>query len=63
MVDEVLPVELEDAIRARDLLLEHAAASARDALHVATMERHTVTRILSFDAGFDRFAGLERVAE
>jgi hypothetical protein len=63
VVDEVLSVDLEDAIRARDLVLEHAAASARDALHVAIMERHGVTRILSFDAGFERFAGLERVAE
>jgi predicted nucleic acid-binding protein len=37
------------------------ALSARDALHVATMERNRVTQIMSFDAGFDRYPGLERL--
>ena len=35
--------------------------SARDALHVAVMERENVGRILSFDDGFDQLAFLVRV--
>jgi predicted nucleic acid-binding protein len=36
--------------------------SARDALHLAVMERHAVSRILSFDSGFDGFPGVTRVS-
>lgn len=38
-----------------------AGASVRDAVHAAVMLNHGVTRIATFDAGFDRIAGLERV--
>ena len=34
--------------------------SARDAIHLATMRRHNVDDILSFDTGFDRVAGIRR---
>ena len=37
--------------------------SARDAVHVATMERHGVTKIMSFDADFDRWPGLTRLGQ
>lgn len=62
LVDDVFPVELADVLRSRDLLLEHADLSARDALHVAVAERMGVTRILSFDRGFDVVPDLERIA-
>jgi predicted nucleic acid-binding protein len=35
--------------------------SARDALHVAIMEHYGVSRILSFDRGFDVYPGLSRI--
>jgi len=62
VVDEVFPVGLADTERARDLILERENVSARDALHVAVMEREGIDRILSFDTGFDDFPGLQRVA-
>ena len=62
VVDEVFPVELADVERARDLLLIQPELSSRDALHAAIMRRHGVSRILTFDSGFDRIPGAERVA-
>ena len=61
MVDEVYPVERRDVERAKDLLQGTRALSARDAIHVATMQRNTVRRIFSFDAGFDQVPGIERL--
>lgn len=61
MADEVLAVELEDVEAARGLLREHEGLSARDALHVAVMKRHGVRRVMSFDSGFDRVEGIERI--
>jgi predicted nucleic acid-binding protein len=34
--------------------------SARDALHVAVMQRHGIGEILTFDRGFDAIPGLRR---
>ena len=53
----------EDALRARDLVASSERVSARDALHLAVMARYGVRRILTFDAGFDAVAGIERIAE
>ena len=38
-----------------------ALLSARDAVHIAIMERHIIRSIFSFDADFDRWAGLQRI--
>jgi len=46
---------LERLVSARERL------SARDALHVAIMERHRIGTILSFDDGFDGLPGIERL--
>ena len=62
VVDEVFPVERRDAERARDLVHSMRALSARDALHVAIMERQNVGSILSFDSGFDAVPGISRVS-
>jgi predicted nucleic acid-binding protein len=48
--------------RARDLLLAQPDLSSRDALHASIMRRHGIVRILTFDSGFDRIPGVERVA-
>ncbi len=61
VVDEVFPVELPDVERAKDLLLGQSGLSSRDALHAAIMRRWGVSRILTFNAGFDRVPGIERV--
>ncbi len=61
VVDEVLPVGVDDVTAARDELLARWSLSARDALHVAVMRRHGVDRVLSFDPGFDLVPGLVRV--
>lgn len=61
VVDEVYPVERLDVERARDVLLASPRLSARDALHVAVMGRRAVTRVLTFDTGFDDLPGISRV--
>ena len=63
LVDEVYSIQLSDAERAQDLVLGKRKLSARDAIHVAVMERNGIKRILSFDSGFDTVSGLTRIAE
>jgi predicted nucleic acid-binding protein len=60
-VDVVLPVTGDDVLAAKDVLLSTPGLSSRDALHVAVMQRHEVTSILSFDSGFDRVDGITRI--
>lgn len=48
--------------RARAAVHGHRRLSARDALHLAVMDRHGVGRIPSFDGGFDRFPGVAPLA-
>lgn len=61
VVDEVLPVERADVLHAKDVLLGYVGLSARDAVHLAIMSRYDTTRIMSFDRGFDRYPGIERL--
>lgn len=61
VVDEVFPVEQEDVERAKKLLDGLPALSARDAIHVAVMERRELKTIMSFDIGFDAVPGIERM--
>lgn len=63
VVDEVHPIELRDTVLASKLVVKYAPWSARDALHVAIMQRYGVRRILTFDVGYARVPGIERVAE
>jgi len=60
-VDEVFAVERVDVERAKTFLHGSPGLSARDAIHLATMERNGVTRILSFDGGFDGVPGIDRL--
>lgn len=62
ILDEVFPVDLTDVQRAKDILLSVSDLSARDALHAATMERHEVPEIFTFDAGFDLLPGVRRIS-
>jgi uncharacterized protein len=61
IVDEVLAVEEVDVFTAKDLVLAYPQLSARDAVHAATMRRHQITEILSFDSGFDAISAIKRL--
>jgi uncharacterized protein len=61
LVDEVFAVEKSDVLRAGEILRGPGMFSARDALHIAIMERHEVRSVLTFDTDFDRWPGLRRV--
>ena len=63
LVDEVHSIQLSDVERAQDLVLGKRKLSARDAIHVAVMERNGIKRILSFDSGFDTVSGITRISE
>ncbi|BBX97077.1 type II toxin-antitoxin system VapC family toxin [Mycobacterium lacus] len=62
VVDDVLPIGRTDVEQARDSVLRYQSLSARDALHVAVMARHDITRLMSFDRGFDGYPGITRLA-
>lgn len=62
IVDEVFAVESRDVTSAKEILLGEYGLSARDSLHVAIMRRHGIGRIMSFDADFDRYPGIPRMA-
>jgi predicted nucleic acid-binding protein len=61
VVDEVYPIEKADVLRASEIVQSSAGSSARDAVHVAIMERYGIRSILSFDADFDRWPQIRRV--
>ncbi len=61
LVDEVIPVTLEDVLQARDVMFSVSALSPRDALHIAVMNRRGISRILSFDRDFNSAPGIERL--
>ena len=61
-VDEVLPVDRDVIERAKQIVLGYRRLSARDAIHLAVMEKHGIERILTFDEGFDGFPGITRLS-
>jgi uncharacterized protein len=61
IVDEVIPIEKALVLRAGEIVQNRALMSARDAVHIAVMERHGIRSILSFDGDFDRWPGLQRI--
>lgn len=61
VVDEVLAIDRETAERTKQLVLQYPTLSVRAALHVATMQRHGIETVLSFDPAFDRVPGLTRL--
>ena len=62
IADDVLPITAKTAEQAKRIVLEYQRLSARDAVHLAVMEEHDIEQILSFDAGFDGFPGITRLA-
>jgi predicted nucleic acid-binding protein len=61
IVDEVYPIELDDVERARQIVTS-SRLSARDAVHLAVMQRRGVGRILTFDRAFDGLPGVVRLS-
>jgi uncharacterized protein len=60
IVDDVLPIDVAVIERAKAIVLARAL-SARDAIHAAVMAEHGISRILSFDHGFDGLPGVRRI--
>ena len=48
-------------MRASEIIQDPGLFSARDAVHIAVMERRGIRSILTFDGDFDRWPGLERI--
>jgi predicted nucleic acid-binding protein len=61
IIDEVILIEKAEVLRAAEIVQHRALMSARDAVHIAVVERHGIRSILSFDADFDHWPGLERI--
>jgi hypothetical protein len=61
LCDDVLPVEEKHTARALELLLQYRKLSARDAIHIATMEGAGMRRLLSTDTDFDGVSEVDRV--
>ncbi len=61
IADDVLDFGMSEIRVARDIIAAVDGISARDALHMAVMRKAGIDRILSFDRGFDRVPGLERL--
>jgi hypothetical protein len=59
--DEILPIDGDTVLRAKEIVLRGAGVSARDAIHLAVMARESIDRILTFDRGFDRHPGVRRI--
>jgi predicted nucleic acid-binding protein len=62
VVDVVYPIEREDVERGRRVVRTTSRLSARDALHIAVMQRHDIDRVMTFDTGFDGIPGLTRIS-
>jgi predicted nucleic acid-binding protein len=61
LCDEVLPVSERTTARARELLIRYTKLSARDAIHIASMEEAGVQRLLSTDPDFDEVVEVRRI--
>ncbi|HEY8054576.1 MAG TPA: type II toxin-antitoxin system VapC family toxin [Terriglobales bacterium] len=61
LVDTIFPIAEAQVLRAAEIVRAPLGLSARDALHVAVMEQHGIHRIVTFDAAFDRWPGIERL--
>jgi len=61
VVDDVLPISMATAKRAKEIVLGAAALDARDAIHVAVMEQAGIEAVFSYDRGFDAWPGIRRI--
>ena len=61
IADDVLAFAMPEIRAARALIGLVVGLSARDALHVAVMQKAGINLILSFDGGFDACPGIDRL--
>jgi predicted nucleic acid-binding protein len=61
IVDEVIAIDRAAVEKAKQIVLAYRHLSARDAVHLAVMEQRAISRILSFDSGFDTVPGVARI--
>ena len=61
IVDDTLSFDMSEVRVARDLVVSMDGISARDALHVSVMRKAGISRIFSFDRGFDACPGIDRL--
>jgi len=61
VVDDILPVEEADVIRAKEMAYGPERLGARQCLHLAVMERHGITRVMSYDTTLERYSGITRL--
>ncbi len=61
VVDDVFAVEKRDVLRAAEITQNPRRLSARDAVHIAVMERRAIGSILTFDGDFDRWPSIKRI--
>jgi predicted nucleic acid-binding protein len=57
----VIPIDGDILDRARSLLDANSRLMARDALHAAVVETHSLEGICSFDRDFDRIESIRRI--
>ena len=62
IANEILTFGMAEVHAARGFISSVDGLSARDALHVAVMQKAGANRIFSFDAGYDRCPGIERLS-
>ena len=62
IIDDVLTFGRREIQTARTIIDTVPSLSARDAVHVAVMRHAGISRIFSFDRGFDACPGLERLS-
>jgi predicted nucleic acid-binding protein len=62
IIDDVFPIDRSAVERAKSLVAGYQTLSARDAIHVAIMQEHSIAQIMSFDAGFDLVPGFTRLS-
>ena len=58
IADEVFPVEIIDVEAAKNILQGYTTLSARDAIHIAVMERYGVSTVLTFDQSYEHYPGI-----
>jgi predicted nucleic acid-binding protein len=62
MRGHILPIEDVDVLHARELAGRYAALSPRDLIHLAVMERHQISDIVTTDENFDGIVGIRRTS-
>lgn len=61
IVASPMPITMVDLRLAMDLLPRHVTLQARDVLHLAVMQKHGISHIVTADQHFDGIPGITRV--